>query len=43
MVPDSRDRDVFVSGSEGFINHVRRSLRKLGLTGDQVHAERFAF
>ncbi len=43
LIPDYRDRDVFVSGSEGFISHVRSSLRKLGLRGDQVHAERFAF
>jgi ferredoxin-NADP reductase len=43
IVPDVGLRDVFVSGSEGFINHVHRSLRKLGLRGDQVHAERFAF
>ena len=43
LVPDVGVRDVFVSGSEGFISHVRSSLRKLGLQGDQVHAERFAF
>ncbi len=43
LVPDVGSRDVFVSGSEGFISFVRSSLRKLGLRGDQVHAERFAF
>jgi predicted ferric reductase len=43
MVPDIGERDVFVSGSDGFITHVRSSLRKLGLRGDHVHAERFAF
>ncbi len=43
LIPDYGSRDVFVSGSEGFISHVRSSLRKLGLRGDQVHAERFAF
>ena len=42
-VPDIDDRDVFVCGSNGFLSHVRSSLRKLGLRGDQVHAERFAF
>jgi ferredoxin-NADP reductase len=42
-VPDIGDRDVFVCGSNGFLSHVRSSLRKLGLRGDQVHAERFAF
>ena len=39
---------VYISGQvsqgpDGFITYVRRSLRKLGLRGDQVHAERFAF
>ena len=43
IVPDVGMRDVFVGGSEGFISYVQRSLRKLGLRGDQVHAERFAF
>jgi len=40
---DVADRDVFVSGSEGFTTYVQSSLRKLGLRGDQVHVERFAF
>jgi len=43
LVPDIAGRDVFVSGSEGFISYVRSSLRRLGLRGDRVHAERFAF
>ncbi len=43
IVPDVAARDVFVSGSDGFISVVHSSLRKLGLRGDQVHAERFAF
>ena len=43
LVPDVGVRDVFVSGSEGFLSYVNRSLRTLGLRGDQVHVERFAF
>lgn len=43
LVPDVGMRDVFVSGSEGFLSYVNRSLRALGLRGDQVHVERFAF
>jgi ferredoxin-NADP reductase len=42
-VPDIGDRDVFICGPNGFLSHVRSSLRRLGLRGDQVHAERFAF
>jgi predicted ferric reductase len=42
LVPDVRERDVFVCGPPGMVTGVRDSLRELGVPGDQVHVERFA-
>jgi predicted ferric reductase len=42
LVPDVRQRDVFVCGPPGMVTGVRDSLRELGVPGDQVHFERFA-
>jgi predicted ferric reductase len=43
LVPDVRDRDVFVCGPVPMMQHVESSLRRLGLPPRQIHAERFAY
>ena len=43
LVPDIRNRDVFVSGSAGMNEHVRQSLLTLGVPMSQIHSERFAY
>jgi predicted ferric reductase len=43
LVPDVRDRDVFVCGPVPMMRHVESSLRRLGLPPRQIHAERFAY
>jgi predicted ferric reductase len=43
LVPDLLDRDVFICGTPGMNDHVRRSLGALGLRSDQIHAERFDY
>jgi predicted ferric reductase len=43
LVPDVRDRDVYVCGPAPMMQHVEASLRRLGLPPRQVHAERFAY
>jgi predicted ferric reductase len=40
-VPDIRDRDVYVCGPEPMTKAVLKSLRALGVSRAQVHAERF--
>jgi predicted ferric reductase len=42
LVPDIRERDVFVCGPPAMMSAVIRSLRTLGLPSHQVHAERFS-
>ena len=42
LVPDVRQRDVYVCGPPGMTGAVLESLRLLGVPRDQVHAERFA-
>ena len=42
LVPDVRDRDVFVCGPPAMTDAVLRGLRALEVPKDQVHAERFA-
>ena len=42
LVPDVRRRDVYVCGPVPMMQHVESSLRRLGVPGGQVHAERFA-
>jgi predicted ferric reductase len=41
LVPDIRDRDVFVCGPARMTDTVLRSLRALAVPRSQVHAERF--
>jgi predicted ferric reductase len=43
MVPDLPQRDVYMCGSPGLTDAVRRSLREAGLPPEQLHEERFAF
>jgi predicted ferric reductase len=42
LVPDVRDRDVFVCGPPGMAGAVLRSLRALRVPKPQIHAERFS-
>jgi predicted ferric reductase len=42
LVPDIRERDVFVCGPAGMVTGVRDSLRTLRVPGAQIHRERFA-
>jgi predicted ferric reductase len=42
LVPDIRDRDVFVCGPPAMTEAVLRSVRELGVPRAQVHAERFS-
>lgn len=43
LVPDVRERDVFLCGPEPMMAAVRRSLGSLRVPAAQVHFERFAF
>ena len=42
-MPDVRDRDVYVCGPAAMMQRVEASLRGLGLSRGQIHAERFAY
>jgi predicted ferric reductase len=43
LVPDVRDRDVYVCGPVPMMQHVESTLRRLGLPPRQIHAEKFAY
>ena len=43
LVPDVRDRDVYLCGPVSMMQRVEGSLRRLGLSAGQIHAERFAY
>jgi predicted ferric reductase len=43
LVPDVRDRDVYVCGPAGMMERVLSALRSLHVPASQVHYERFAF
>jgi ferredoxin-NADP reductase len=43
LVPDIAERDVYVCGPEGFANRVASIVKRLGVNGDRVHRESFAF
>jgi Predicted ferric reductase len=43
LVPDIRERDVYLCGPVPMMQHVEDSLRRLGLPARQIHAERFAY
>ena len=42
VVPDVRQRDVFLAGSEEFVDHLRRILARLGVPKSAVHYEVYA-
>ena len=39
LVPDMWDRDVYVSGSEGFVNRAVATLSRRGVPEDAIHFE----
>lgn len=43
LVPDLRDRDVFVCGPPGLVAAIRRTLREAQVPGRHIHLEEFAF
>jgi predicted ferric reductase len=43
LVPDIRERDVFICGPRDMIDSVSRSVSALGVPANQIHRERFAF
>jgi ferredoxin-NADP reductase len=43
MVPDIADADILICGSRSFTEGVLRSLDRLGVPSQQVHAERFGY
>ena len=43
LVPDLRERDVFICGPPDMLDGVGRSLRDLNIPLRQIHRERFAF
>jgi ferredoxin-NADP reductase len=43
LVPDIRERDVFLCGPLSLMDAAERSLRRLGVPGSQIHLERFAY
>ena len=43
LVPDLRDRDIYLCGPGPMMSRVERTLRRLGLPDRQIHAERFAY
>jgi ferredoxin-NADP reductase len=42
LVPDLRDRDVYVSGPEGFVDRVVSTALRLGVPKDSLHFEVYA-
>jgi ferredoxin-NADP reductase len=43
LVPDVRDRDVYLCGPVPMMQRVEEALDRLGLSSSQIHAERFAY
>ncbi len=43
LVPDVRERDVYLCGPGPMMKRVERSLGRLGMPQRQIHAERFAY
>jgi predicted ferric reductase len=43
LIPDVRERDVFLCGPLSLMNATDCSLRRLGVPGSQIHLERFAY
>ena len=43
LVPDIRQRDVYVCGPDGFGEGVRAAARRLAVPEERIHLEEFAF
>jgi ferredoxin-NADP reductase len=43
LVPDVRNRDVYICGTLPLMESVRASLKALAVPRSQIHLERFAF
>jgi ferredoxin-NADP reductase len=43
LVPDVRNRDVYLCGPTPLMESVRASLKALAVPASQVHLERFAY
>lgn len=43
LVPDLAQRDLYICGPEAFSDAVEAAARRLGVRGDQIHREAFAF
>ncbi|MEO8436858.1 MAG: ferredoxin reductase family protein [Chloroflexota bacterium] len=43
LVPDVRERDIYLCGPVAMMQRIEVSLRRLGLPRRQIHAERFAY
>jgi predicted ferric reductase len=43
LVPDIRQRDVYICGPEGFTDRIVDVSRRLGVRVDRIHSESFAF
>jgi len=43
LVPDVAEREVYVCGPDGFADLLEASVRRLGVPGELIHRERFAF
>lgn len=42
LVPDFRERDIYLCGPTGMMEHVIMQLKKAGVSNDQLHYEKFA-
>jgi predicted ferric reductase len=42
LVPDLRERDLYVCGPEGFVDHIVDLARRLGVPDDAIHHEAYA-
>jgi predicted ferric reductase len=43
LVPDVREREVFICGADGLTRQLLRTLRSLGVPADAIHTEAFDF
>ena len=43
LVPDIADRDLYICGPDGFTQGVSAAARRLGVGGERIHHEDFAF
>ena len=43
LIPDLHQRDVYICGPDGFTRRFIAVARHLGVRGDRIHHEEFAF